>query len=163
MVFAGSSPITTTSPSSKARQKSGSFPPPALPGFNGRMTLSDPRQHRRPAATSRPLPSCQTDIPQLPGSPFEHAVPITPMDRNGCVCRLLPHPTRAFPESQAGRHPSLHFRGLLRLHSRYGLLDRSTAHGGLCHEASTRPVALPSRSSASGSIDNSPDGTFLHW
>jgi hypothetical protein len=28
-------PITFTSPSSKAGQKSGSFPPPALPGFNG--------------------------------------------------------------------------------------------------------------------------------
>ncbi len=47
MVFSGSSPITTTSPSSKAHQKSGSFPLPALPGFNGRMTLSDSRQSRR--------------------------------------------------------------------------------------------------------------------
>ena len=47
MVFSGSSPITVTSPSSKAHQKSGSFPPPALPGFNGRMTLSDSRQSRR--------------------------------------------------------------------------------------------------------------------
>ena len=37
-------------------------------------------------------------------------------------------PSRAaFPESQAGRHPRRHFRGLLRLHSRYGPLDRSTA------------------------------------
>src|SRR5258708_17036941 len=34
MVFAGSSPITTTSPSSKAHQKSGPFAPPALPGIN---------------------------------------------------------------------------------------------------------------------------------
>ena len=47
MVFSGSSPITTTSPSSNAHQKSGSFPPPALPGFNSRMTLSDSRQSRR--------------------------------------------------------------------------------------------------------------------
>jgi hypothetical protein len=121
-------PIHTRHPLRQAHQKSGSFPPPALPDINGRMTLSDPRQHRRPAATSRPLPSCQTDIPQLPGSPFEHAVPITPMDRDGCVCRLLPHPTRALPVIQAGRRPSLHFRGLLRLHSRYGLLDCSTAY-----------------------------------
>ncbi len=30
MVFSGSSPITTTSPSSKAHQKSGPFPPPAF-------------------------------------------------------------------------------------------------------------------------------------
>src|ERR1700686_2903242 len=47
MVFSGSSPITTTSPSSKAHQKSGSFAPPALPSFNSRMTLSDSRQSRR--------------------------------------------------------------------------------------------------------------------
>ena len=34
LVFAGSSPITTTSPSSKAHQKSGPFAPPALLGLN---------------------------------------------------------------------------------------------------------------------------------
>src|SRR3954449_9541105 len=54
-------------------------------------------------------------------------------------------------------------QGLLRLHARYGPLDCSTAQGGLCHEASTRPVARPNRSSATGAIDNSLDGTFLHW
>lgn len=47
MVFAGSSPITTTSPSSKAHQKSGPFPQPALPGFNGHTALSDSRHGRR--------------------------------------------------------------------------------------------------------------------
>src|SRR6202165_5463623 len=46
-VLPGSSPITFTSPSSKAHQKSGSFPPPALPGFNGRMTPSDSRHGPR--------------------------------------------------------------------------------------------------------------------
>jgi hypothetical protein len=35
--------------------------------------------------------------------------------------------------------------------------------GGLCHEASTQSVTQPSRSSATRSIDNSLDGTFLHW
>ena len=38
-MFAGSSPITFTSPCSKAPCKSGSFRPPALPSFNGLMTL----------------------------------------------------------------------------------------------------------------------------
>jgi len=66
-------------------------------------------------------------LPQLPGSPFRHAAPTTPMDQNGCTCRLLPHPTWAFPVIQAGRRPSLHFRGLLGLHSRCGLPDCSTA------------------------------------
>jgi hypothetical protein len=120
------------------------------------MTLSDARADRRLTAPLRSQPSPNTGLPQLPGSPFEHAVPTTPMDRDGCICRLLPHPTRAFPESQAGRRPSLHFRGLLRLHSRYGLLDRSTAQGGLCHEASTQPVTQLSRSSATRSYRQLP-------
>ena len=51
----------------------------------------------------------------------------------------------AFPGSQAGRHPRLHFRGLLRLHSNYGPLDRSTAQGGLCHRASIHPVTRINR------------------
>jgi cobalamin-dependent methionine synthase I len=33
----------------------------------------------------------------------------------------------AFPKWQEGRHPHCHFRGLLRLHSRYGLPDCSAA------------------------------------
>jgi hypothetical protein len=41
------SPITTTSPSSKAHQKSGPFAPPALPGLNAHMTPSDSRHGRR--------------------------------------------------------------------------------------------------------------------
>src|SRR5208337_743638 len=36
-------------------------------------------------------------------------------------------------------------------------------NGGLCHEAPARPVAQPSRSSATRSIDNSLGGIFLHW
>ena len=69
----------------------------------------------------------------------------------------------AFPGFVAGRLPHLYFRGLLKLHSRYGPLDRSAAQSGLCHEASAQSVTQPSRSSATRSIDNSPGGTFLHW
>ena len=47
MVFSGLSPITSTSPSSKAHQKSGSFAPPALPSIVAHTTLSDSRQSRR--------------------------------------------------------------------------------------------------------------------
>ena len=55
-------------------------------------------------------------------------------------------PSRAaFPLSREGRHPRLHFRGLLRLHSNYGPLDRSTAQGGLCHRASVHPVTRTNR------------------
>ena len=160
-VFSGSSPITFTSPSSKAHQKSGPFPPPALPGFNGRMTLSDSRRGRRRSATLRPLPSHRTGLPRLPASPFRRAVPTTPADRAGARVDCFPAHT-AFPKWQEGRHPHCHFRGLLRLHACYGPSDCSAAQGDLCHEAPALPVARPSRSSATRSIDNSLDGIFLH-
>src|SRR5215472_11271585 len=70
---------------------------------------------------------------------------------------------RPSPDSLAGRHPRLHFRGLLGLHSCYGPPGCSTAQGGLCHEASIRPVAQPNRSSATRPIDNYLGGFFLHW
>ena len=126
-MFAGSSPITFTSPSSKAHQKSGSFPPPVLPGFNGHMTLSDSRQCRRLKATLRPLPSHRTGLPRLPEPPFRRAEPTTPADRAGARVDYFPAHA-AFPKWQEGRHPHCHFRGLLRLHSRYGPPDRSAAH-----------------------------------
>src|SRR3954465_16002946 len=83
------------------------------------------------------------------------------IETGACVDCFPAH--TAFPVSQAGRHPHLHFRGLLRLHARYGPLDCSTAQGGLCHEAPAQSVARPNRSSATRSIDNSLGGTFLHW
>jgi hypothetical protein len=45
----------------------------------------------------------------------------------------------------------------------HGPPDRSAALGDLCHEAPARAVTRTSRSSATGSIDNSPGGIFLHW
>jgi hypothetical protein len=49
-----------------------------------------------------------------------------PGGSSGCACRLLPAHA-AFPKWQEGRHPHCHFRGLLRLHSRYGPPDCSAA------------------------------------
>src|ERR1700732_144045 len=73
MVFAGPSPIPTPSPSSKAHQKSGPFPQPALPGFNGNTTPSDSRHGRRlsrrrgryprPRRASPDYPSHLSDVP----------------------------------------------------------------------------------------------------
>jgi len=76
----------------------------------------------------------------------------------------MPSPfAQAFPGNPAGRRSHLDFRGLLKLHSRYGPLACSAAQGGLCHEASILPVAQQNRSSATRAIDNSLRGTFLHW
>jgi hypothetical protein len=160
-VFQGSSPITPTSPSSKAQPEVRALP---SAGITRPQRSYDPVRRPPgppPEATLRPRPSSAAGLPRLPASPFQRAVSNTPADRTGACVDCFPV-RAAFPGQETGRHLHRLFRGLLGLHSRYGPLDRSAAQGGLCHEASTRPVALPSRSSASGSIDNSPDGTFLH-
>ena len=115
-----------------------------------------------PNTSLRPLPSPGTGYPRLPASPFQRAVPITPADRVGALVDYFPAHA-AFPVIKAGRHPHHHFRGLLRLYTRYGPLDCSTVQGGLCHEASTRPVTQQSRSSATRPIDSYLGGTSLHW
>src|SRR5215813_10198944 len=105
-VFAGSSPITVTSPSSKAHQKSGSFPPPALPSFNGHMTPvrlpPEPSPNRdveaatlardgSPPITRITLPTCRAHYPG--GS-------------SGCSCRLLPR-SRGLPQMAGGSASAL--------------------------------------------------------
>ena len=125
----------------------------------------------RPCPNSRPAHRLKAMVemrpptgrvsPDYPCCPFQRAVPTTPADRTGACVDGLPV-RAAFPKCTVGRRPHWFFRGLLRLHSRYGPPDRSTARGGLCHEASARPVTQPNRSSATGLIDNYPDGTSLH-
>ena len=148
---------------SKAHQKSGSFPPLALPSFSStydpvRLPPAPPSCDDVEAAT---LPD--TGLPQLPGSPFQHAVPITPMDRNGCVCRLLPCPPRPSP-----------------LFRRVGVHDFTfEACSGFTHVTACRiaqppkaafvtrlrPGRLPDQAARQlpGPTDNSLGGSFLHW
>jgi hypothetical protein len=64
-VFAGSRQSPHLVCLRKTHQKSGSFPPPALPGFDGTMTLSDARGGRCLAAPLRQLPSPCTGLPRL--------------------------------------------------------------------------------------------------
>jgi hypothetical protein len=105
---------------SKARQKQGAFPPPTLPGLTGTMPLSDsrpdqllkqllrvatPNQARASHVTQDTFLTC---CPHYPGGPEQ-------------VGRLRSCSAAAFPEYRAGRHPRLSFRGLLRVHSHYGL------------------------------------------
>ena len=108
-----------------------------------------------PRTVLKPRPPIQTGLPRLPASPFQRAVPITPVDQTAAHVDCFPV-RAAFPALRSGRHPHRNFRGLLRLYSRYGPLDRSAAQSGLCHEAPVRPIARPNRSSATRSIDNYP-------
>ena len=146
-VLPGSSPITgprlrrkhtrSQGPSLRRRYPASSVlwpcPTPASTAARARRWGRDPRPNGPPPITRITFPACRAHYP----------------GGSRRVLMSVASPSRAaFPESQAGRHPHRHFRGLLRLHSRYGPLDRSTAQGGLCHEASARPVTRPSRSSA---------------
>ena len=90
------------------------------------MTLSDSRPEPSPVATLRPLPSPVTGLPRLPEPPFRRAVLTTLADRAGARVDCFPAHA-AFPKWPEGRHPHCHFRGLLKLHSRYGPSDRSVA------------------------------------
>src|SRR5207244_12550074 len=127
-------PTTSSSPAPAPLPKSRSFPPPEYPDFGSTMPLSDSRPGRRLSRRRGRYPR-QNVAPPLPASPFHRAVPITPADQMGARVDCFPI-CAAFPVSLAGRHPHLHFRGLLRLYSHYGPLDCSTAQGDLCHEAS---------------------------
>jgi len=156
---AGLSPITFTSPSSEAMPKvrvlcsagitqpRRSYDPVRLPPWP------------LPSATLRTLLSPMTGLPRITRTTFPTCrAHYPPGGSSGCACRLLPTLVGAFPKWQEGRHPHCHFRGLHRLHSVTRPPDRSATQGDLCHEAPTQPVTRPSRSSASGPIDNFPGG-----
>jgi hypothetical protein len=118
------------SPLSRTLPKSGPFPPPALPGFDGTMDLSDsPRRpglslagvRLGPAPTAWGLPCCvRSPVADMPS-------PIPRWDRSGDRFAPLKATTAAFPMVGQGRLPHYDFRGLLGVHSRYGLPTRGTA------------------------------------
>jgi hypothetical protein len=122
--FRGSSPITTSSPSRKHTRSQG-------PSLRRRYPASSVDPVRLPPcppphATLELRAPTETGLPRLLVPPAQRAELTTPTDRAGaCVVRT------AFPVIQAGRHPHLHFRGLLKLHSRFfkGCVYRGT-HAG---------------------------------
>ncbi len=121
------------------------------------MALSETQAGRDPdgrvgvAPTSSGLPL----LTQIAFSTCRAHYPGGSIRRFGLVHDALPHRASArtalaFPEQRAGRHPQLSFRGLLKLHSRYGLQICSPTLCGLCHEApipsvypAKRPVSYP--------------------
>src|SRR5262249_19542680 len=76
-------------------------------------------------------PLALTGLPRLPEPPFRRAVPTTPADRAGACVDCFPAHA-AFPKWQEGRHPHCDFRGLLRLHLRFGPPACSAAQLDLC-------------------------------
>ena len=91
---------------------------------------------RNPPANPEPPPLAQITFPacraQYPGGPDQVLVG-WPVARS----RAGFFPVRAaFPVNGAGRRPHRYFRGLLKLHTRYGLQSCSPTIRGLYREAS---------------------------
>jgi len=109
MNVAGNIANHLTSFASKTHQKSGSFPPPALPGFSGTMTLSDSRTDRHPglrrgrlfAAPLRPLPSPCTGLPRLRVTCLDVLRPLPRWTSPGASVGCFPKPC-CLPRSPAG-------------------------------------------------------------
>src|SRR5215510_5403477 len=80
-----------------------------------------------PIATLRPLPSLTTDLPPITRTTFPTCRAYYPGGPRRVHMSVASPSAWAFPEQQSGRHPQVPFRGLLRLHARYGPLDRSAA------------------------------------
>jgi hypothetical protein len=120
------------------------FPPPCFHGIAGTTDPSDSRTIQPRAGRSR---SRTSDRPALTlrARLSRHAVPITPADRGRLCGRYVSDRTAAFPQVQQGRHPRLHFRGLLRVHSRYGLPVREPPRAVVVPGASNGAVAGPIR------------------
>jgi hypothetical protein len=102
--------------------------PPELPGFNATMTLSETQASHHPLTVLK-FPSLTPGFPSSRKSPSLHAVLTTPVDRSGAYRfitsalprRVLPKPLwPSHEERTVGIHVKV-FRGLLKLHSRYGL------------------------------------------
>ena len=121
------------------------------------MALSDSQIGRRPFwRRSGPRPPANPEPPSLtqiafsacraqyPGGPDQVLV-----GWRVARSRAGFFPVRAaFPDVGAGRRPHHYFRGLLKLHTRYGLQSCSPTIRGLHREASPWPVSRLGRSQA---------------
>ncbi len=126
-VLSGSSPITSPLHLRKRTRSQG----PLLRQRYPASTLLRPCPTPVLAAACRDVEAAtlhHNGSPPIARTTFPTCRAYYPGGSSGCRCRLLPRAHTAFPKWQEGRHPHCHFRGLLRLHSRYGPPDRSAAH-----------------------------------
>ena len=112
------------------------------------MTPSDFRTVRPPKETFGLL-SRRTRISPVAHKPFSGM--LSPLPRwTGRVHASITFTIRwSLPRVRGGSGSTTYVFEACSAFTRYGLPDRSTAQGGLCHEASTRQLPTDSRSSAS--------------
>src|SRR6266849_2770790 len=107
------------------------------------MTLSDFRTGHPPIENVGGATSTSAGYPPMTQTTFLTCRAHYPAGSNRCVSVSFPV-RAAFPNYLVGRHPRRHFRGLLKLHSRYGLQDCSPAYGGLLSRGSS-PASYPTK------------------
>ena len=105
LVLPGSSPITDPQPLRKRARSQGPFLRRHYPASTVLWPCPTPARPAVLATTLELRPPTGTGLPRLPGPPSQRAVPITPVDRSGCMRRLLPHSTRPSPtDRRVGIH-----------------------------------------------------------
>src|SRR3954454_19262435 len=98
----GSPPITDPRLRPKLTRSKGPFLRQHYPA--SMVVWPSPTPVRPAASATLGLPApVETGLPRLRASPFQRAVPRTPADRGGCLCRLLPrsHGLPRFPGGSA--------------------------------------------------------------
>jgi hypothetical protein len=121
------------------------LPPMPLPRSNVQAAALTP--NGSPPITRTTFPTCRAHYPG--GS-------------SGCSCRLLSPLTRPSPSSRRVGVRIVTFEACSGFTHVTARRIAQPPRGDLCHEAPARAVTRTSRSSATGSIDNSPGGIFLH-
>ena len=107
------------------------------------MTLSDFRTGHPPIENVGGATSTSAGYPPMTQTTFLTCRAHYPGGSYRCVSVSF-SVRAAFPNYLVGRHPRRHFRGLLKLHSRYGLQDCSPAYGGLLSRGSS-PASYPTK------------------
>src|SRR3954465_12768093 len=96
----GSPPITDHRLRPKLTRSKGPFLRQHYPAST--VVWPSPTPVRPAASATLGLPApVETGLPRLRASPFQRAVPTTPADRDGCLCRLLPR-SRGLPRFSGG-------------------------------------------------------------
>src|SRR5215472_8004657 len=141
---------------SNAHQKSAPFPPLALPSLVSTTTLSDAREgHRRNDVRRRDLRPSRAS-PNYPAYPPDMPCPLPRWTRADASVGCFSAPLGPSPYFRRVGVHDFTFEACSGFNRVTACRIAQPPKGGLCHEASARPVARPSRSSATRSYRQLP-------
>src|SRR5258708_21761910 len=140
----------------------------ALPsaGVTQHQQYHDPVRHPHRPSSKRCLearPPSGAGLPQLPASPFRHAVPTTPMDQNGCVCRLLPRPLGPSPYLRRVGVHHFTFESCPAFTRVTACRIAQPPNAAFVTRLRSRRLPVQTARQLPGPTDNFLGGSFLHW